>query len=75
MIRFINSVISNNNFLSTNCCGPEKSLVIFNSILSENGYNSNFNPKLSNLLTVNQDQFPIINYNEQLSITLVFLLL
>ncbi len=46
VIRFINSVISNNNFLSTNCCGPEKSLVIFNSILSENGYNSNFNPKL-----------------------------
>ena len=46
VIRFINSVFSNNNFFSTNCCGPEKSVVIFNSILSENGYNSNFNNKL-----------------------------
>ena len=45
VLRVVNSVIANNSYLSRNCCGAEKSAVIFNSIISENGYDANFNEK------------------------------
>ena len=45
VLRVVNSVIANNTYLSRNCCGAERTAVIFNSILSENGYDANFNEK------------------------------
>jgi hypothetical protein len=45
VLRVVNSVIANNSYLSRNCCGAERSAVIFNSIISENGYDANFNEK------------------------------
>lgn len=45
VVRVVNSIIANNSYLSRNCCGAEKSAVIFNSIIHENGYDINFNEK------------------------------
>lgn len=45
VLRVVNSIIANNSYLSRNCCGAEKSAVIFNSIINENGYDANFNDK------------------------------
>jgi hypothetical protein len=45
VLRVVNSVIANNSYLSRNCCGAERAAVIFNSIVSENGYDANFNDK------------------------------
>jgi len=45
VLRVINSIIANNSYLTRNCCGAEKGAVIFNSIISENGYDANFNEK------------------------------
>ncbi len=44
--RFINCVFDNNGFFNRNCCGQEGATVIFNSIISNNGYDNNFNAKL-----------------------------
>jgi len=44
--KFINSVISNNTFISRWNTQREKTLVLYNSILSENGYDNGFNEKL-----------------------------
>jgi hypothetical protein len=46
VIRFINTTISNNSFFTGNCCSSEKAMVFFNCIISENGYNNQFNDKL-----------------------------
>lgn len=45
VLRVVNSVIANNSYLSRNCCGAERTAVIFNSIINENGYDANFNEK------------------------------
>lgn len=44
--KFANSIFVNNSSFSNNCCGTERGVVIFNSIITENGYNNNFNEKL-----------------------------
>ena len=46
MPRFINSIFDNNSYFSRNCCGQEGSIYVFNSIISNNGYDNNFNEKL-----------------------------
>ncbi|MEI8142414.1 MAG: FG-GAP-like repeat-containing protein [Chitinophagia bacterium] len=45
VLKIIYTTIANNSYLTRNCCGSEKAAVIFNSILSENGYDANFNEK------------------------------
>mgnify|MGYP000208024265 CR=1 FL=1 len=44
--KFVNSIFVNNSSFNNNCCGAERGVVIFNSIITENGYNNNFNEKL-----------------------------
>ena len=45
--KFVSSTITNNSILLTNSFNSEKSIVFFNCILSENGYNSQFEVKQS----------------------------
>jgi len=60
--KFANSIFVNNTSFSNNCCGTERGLVIFNSIITENGYSNNFNEKLTKFYYLKDNLNNFYNY-------------